>query len=157
MFLFKELQVLTSVSHIALFVPDLQEAEKYYKDLFDMELIGREMLEKDGLWYTLPFHKGWEDVRAAGLDLHMTALRKGKFALALFRGTTPPGQVFAIGLSASGEDIESIHERLQTDIEIEEFRPDRLEFTDPYQITWQIAVEPVFRTAGDFADRWIAI
>jgi len=35
--------MLTSVSHIALFVPDLQEAERFYKDLFEMELIGREM------------------------------------------------------------------------------------------------------------------
>jgi catechol 2,3-dioxygenase-like lactoylglutathione lyase family enzyme len=146
-----------SVSHIALYVPDLREAEKFYQNLFDMELIGREIEKEDGLWYTLPFDKGWEDAKAAGMQLGMTALRRGGFVLALFRGTNPPGQVFAIGLSATKEDIKAIHERLSPDIKIEEFHPDRLEFRDPYHITWQIAVEPVFRTAGDFANRWLTL
>lgn len=149
--------MLTSVSHIALFVPDLQEAERFYQDLFDMELIGREIEKEDGLGYTLPYDKGWEDVNAAGLVMDMTALRKGKFVLALFRGTKPAGQVYVIGLSTSRKDIQAIHRKLQPDIRIDVFQPERLEFTDPYSITWQIAVKPTFRTAGDFADRWIAI
>jgi catechol 2,3-dioxygenase-like lactoylglutathione lyase family enzyme len=149
--------MVNSVSHIALFVPDLQEAENFYMDLFDMELIGREIEKEDGLWYTLPFNKGWKDAKADGIDLDMTALRKGKFVLALFRGTNPPGQVYAIGLSATKEEITVIHEKLSPEIKIEEFQPDRLEFIDPYRITWQIAVAPVFRTSGDFTDRWIII
>jgi catechol 2,3-dioxygenase-like lactoylglutathione lyase family enzyme len=113
--------MLTSISHIALFVPDLQEAERFYKDLFEMKLIGREIEKEDGLGYTLPFDKGWEDVNTAGLVLDMTALKKGKFVLALFRGIKPPGQVFAIGLSASKKDIKAIRDRLQPDIKIEVF------------------------------------
>lgn len=147
----------TSVSHIALFVPDLQEAEQYYQDLFDMELIGREIEKEDGLGYTLPFDTGWEEARAAGVELDMTALRKGDFVLALFRGTQLPGQVYVIGLSTTRKDIKAIHDRLQADIKMEVYQPDRLEFIDPYAITWQIAVEPTFRTAGDFANRWIAV
>jgi hypothetical protein len=77
--------------------------------------------------------------------------------LALFRGPNPPGQVFAVGLSATKEDIKAIRRRLSPDIEIEGLQADSLEFVDPYHITWQIAVEPVFRTSGDFADRWIVI
>lgn len=65
--------MLNSTSHFALFVPDLQEAERFYKDL--------------------------------------------------------------IGI----------------------FQPDKLEFIDPYHITWQIAEKPLFRTAGDSANRWIFI
>jgi len=87
----------------------------------------------------------------------MTALRNGNFVLALFRGTKPPGQVFSIGLSTSKKDIRAIHDRLQTDIKIEVFQTGRLKFVDPYHITWQIAVEPAFRTAGDCANRWISI
>jgi catechol 2,3-dioxygenase-like lactoylglutathione lyase family enzyme len=149
--------MLTSVSHIALIVPDLQEAERFYKDLFEMELIGREIENEDGLGYTLPFIKGWEDVKTAGVVLDMTALRKGNFVLALFRGTKPPGQVYVIGLSTGKKDIKAIHDRLQTGIKVEDYQPDRLEFVDPYSITWQIGVKPTFRTAGDFADRWINI
>ncbi len=147
----------TSLRHIAIFVSDLRTAEHYYQTVFDMELIGRESELADGLWYTLPFDKGWEDAKAAGMDLGMSALRKGKFVLALFSGSNPPGQVFAIGLSATEEEIKAIHERLSPDIKIEEFQADRLEFLDPYHITWQIAVEPTFRTAGDFANRWLVI
>ena len=51
--------MLTYVSHIALFVPDLQKGENYYKALFDMALIGREIEKEDGLGFTLPFDKNW--------------------------------------------------------------------------------------------------
>jgi len=149
--------MLTSVSHIALFVPELQEAENFYSHLFDMELIGREIEKEDDLGYTLPFDKGWEDVKSAGVVLDMTALRKGNFVLALFRGLKPPGQVYVIGLSTNKKEIKAIHDRLRSDIKIELYQPDRLEFIDPYTITWQIAVKPTFRTAGDFANRWITI
>jgi len=136
--------MVTSVSHIAIFVPDLRKAEIFYKDLFGMELIGREMEAEDGLWYTLPFDKGWEDVQAAGLELHMTALRTGNFVFALFGSPKPLGQVFAIGLSASEEEIQA-------------YQTDLLEFVDPFQITWQIAVQPNFSTAGIHTNRWIEI
>jgi catechol 2,3-dioxygenase-like lactoylglutathione lyase family enzyme len=80
--------MLISVSHIALSVPDLQEAERFYKDLFELGLVGREIEKEDGLGYILPFDKGWEDVKTAEVVLDMTALRKGSFVLALFRGTS---------------------------------------------------------------------
>jgi hypothetical protein len=36
--------------------------------------------------------------------------------------------------------------------------PDGLEFRDPYKIIWQISVPgSVFRTAGDFAGRWLEL
>jgi len=60
---------------------------------------------ENGLGYTLPFDKGWEHVKAAGLVLDMTALKKGKFVLALLRGTKPPGQVFKVGLSTSKKEL----------------------------------------------------
>ncbi|HSN93738.1 MAG TPA: VOC family protein [Anaerolineaceae bacterium] len=145
------------VSHIALFVPDLQEAERFYKHLFDMELIGREIENEEGMGYTLPFDKSWEDVKAAGVDLHMLALRMGSFVLAMFKGAQAPGQVYVIGLGMTEEDIKAIHSRIQDGNFATQFRPDYLEFVDPYQITWQIAVNPIFRTSGDFAGRWIEI
>lgn len=147
--------MIRSISHIALFVPDLQEAEKYYQTLFTMELIGREIEQENDLWFTLPFDKGWEDASAAGVVIGMSALKKGKLVLALFRGDKPLGQVFAIGLNATRDEIDNIYKKLSPEIRIYVHQHDRLEFIDPYQITWQIAVDPVFRTAGDFADRWV--
>jgi predicted enzyme related to lactoylglutathione lyase len=89
----EEIGMVTSISHISLFVPDLQGAEKFYMNLFDTELIGQEVEKENGLWFTLPFNKGWEDAKAGGIDLDMTALREGSFVLALIRSTNLSGEV----------------------------------------------------------------
>ena len=147
-----------SLRHIALFVPDLRTAERYYQSVFDMELIGREAELADGLWYTLPFDKDWDEAEAAGIKLGMLALRKDEFGLALFRGDAPAGQVNVIGIKMSLKEIAAVRARLPQDTQVSEDAPDYLEFRDPYQITWQILLpESKFRTAGDFANRWLII
>jgi len=149
---------MTRIRHIALFVPDLRAAEAYYRPLFEMQLIGREAQLDDGLWYTLPFDKSWEEAEAAGIELGMLALRNGEFVLALIRGEAPQGQVFAIGLSMPEEEIARVRGRLPADVEVYEDSADRLAFRDRYRIIWQISVPgDEFRTAGDFANRWIRL
>jgi catechol 2,3-dioxygenase-like lactoylglutathione lyase family enzyme len=146
------------IRHIAIFVPDLRQAEAYYQSLFDMELIGREAEMEDGLWYSLPFDKGWEDARAAGIELGMLALRKGRIVLALFAGDAAPGQIYAIGITLPLEEIAGIRSRLPSDAEVEMDEPGSLGFRDPYQIIWQISVPGTeFRTSGDYAGRWLEL
>ena len=148
----------SSLRHIALFVPDLQAAERYYQSVFNMELIGREAELADGLWYTLPFDKSWDEAEAAGIKLDMLALRKDEFALALFRGDAPAGQVNVIGIRMPMEEIASVRARLPGDTQVLEDEPDYLEFRDPYQITWQIMFPgSKFSTAGVFANRWLKL
>ena len=147
-----------SLRHIALFVPDLRTAEDYYQSIFDMELIGREAELADGLWYSLPFDKGWDEADAAGITLDMLGLRKDEFGLALFRGDAPPGQVNVIGLRMPMEEIAEVRARLPDDTQVLEDEPDYLEFRDPYQITWQIMFPgSKFSTAGVFANRWLKL
>jgi len=148
----------SSLRHVALIVPDLRAAEGYYQSMFDMELIGREAELADGLWYTLPFDKGWDEAEAAGIELNMIALRKDEFVLALFRGDAPPGQVYVIGLNMPTEEIAGVRVRLPKEAQVSEGAPDSLEFRDAYQITWQISVPGgQFRTSGEFANRWLEL
>ncbi len=148
----------TLVRHIALVVADLQAAERYYQSVFDMELIGRETEHSDGLWYTLPFDKGWDEAEATGIELDMVALRKDRFVLALFKGNEPPGQVPVVGLTMSTEDIAQVRARLPKDAETSDMSPESLEFRDHYQITWQISAPGnAFRTSGEIADRWLEL
>jgi catechol 2,3-dioxygenase-like lactoylglutathione lyase family enzyme len=150
--------MMSSLRHIAMFVPDLRSAEHYYQSVFDMELIGREAELSDGLWYTLPFDKGWDEAEAAGIELGMLALRKDEFGLALFRGDALPGQVNVIGLKMPMEEIARVRARLPEGTQVSEDAPDYLEFRDPYQIVWQISVPgDEFRTSGDFANRWLKL
>ncbi len=146
----------TSLRHIALFVDDLQAAEQYYQSIFDMELVGREALLSDGLWYTLPSDKSWQDAKAAAIELGMCALRKGNFVLALFRGQAGSGQIYVLGLEMPVEEIARVRGNLPGGTFILEAGATSLAFQDPYQITWQISAPGgEFRTAGDFADRWL--
>lgn len=148
----------SSLSFIALVVHDLHAAEDYYQWLFNMELIGREAELADGLWYALPFDKGWDAAEAAGIQLDMLALRKDEFVLAMFRGDACPGQVFAIGLQMSLEEIASVRTRLQKEAQDPVGATDYLEFRDAYQIIWQISLPGrEFRTAGNFANRWLKL
>ena len=148
----------SSLRHVALIVPDLRAAEGYYQSMFDMELIGREAELADGLWYTLPFDKGWDEAEAACIELDMIALRKDEFVLVLFKGDAPLGQVYVIGLNMPTEEIARVRAQLPKEAQGGEGVPDSLEFRDPYQITWQISVPGgQFRTAGDFANRWLEL
>ena len=148
----------SSVRHVALIVPDLRAAERYYQSVLDMELIGREAELADGLWYTLPFDKGWDEAEAAGIELDMLFLRKDDFGLGLFRGNGSPGQIYLIGLKMPIDEIARVRARLPEDTQVSEDAPDSLEFRDSYQVTWQIVPpESKFRTAGVFANRWLKL
>jgi len=145
-----------SLRHVALFVPDLRAAEAYYQPLFEMQLIGREAQLDDGLWFTLPFDKSWEDAEAAGITLGMLALRQGAFVLALVKGEVPSGQVYAIGLSLSEAEIAGVRARLPPEGAVLKASAGNLAFRDPYGITWQLSLPGnEFRTAGDLGQRWI--
>ncbi len=123
-----------------------------------MELIGREAELEDGQWYTLPAGKGWEDAQAAGIELHMLALRKGDIVLALFAGPQPPGQVFAIGLALPQAQVAAVKDRLPPDIEVIIDHPEQLNFRDRYGIFWQLVPPGAkFLMNGDTAGRWLEV
>ncbi len=147
--------MINGISHISLMVANLEAAESFYSELFGMTLIGRESLQDDGQWYTLPFDKTWQDAHNTGVILNMVALRKDKLVLALFQGKVIAVEPRYIGLSVDKDEINAIRSRLSSEIVLLNDQEDRLEIMDPYQIIWQIAVDPVFQTAGEFAGRWI--
>jgi catechol 2,3-dioxygenase-like lactoylglutathione lyase family enzyme len=58
-------------------------------------------------------------------------------------------------LALSVSDLQAAEQYYQAIFEMEE-GPGSLTFRDPYQITWQISVPgSKFRSAGNFADRWL--
>jgi hypothetical protein len=153
-----EVKLNTALRFVALVVPELRSAEDYYQFIFNMELIGCEALLPDGMWYTLPFDKDWADAEAARTELGMTALQKDRFVLALFRGDASPGQVLVIGVEMPKKEMARVQTQLQRRGKDHERALDRLEFRDPYQIVWQISLPgEKFRTAGDWANRWLKL
>jgi catechol 2,3-dioxygenase-like lactoylglutathione lyase family enzyme len=150
--------MVSALRQIAIFVPDLRAAKAYYQELFAMELVGREALLDDGLWYTLPGDKGWDAAEAAGIALGMVALRRGALVLALFPGDPQPGQLYMIGLNMSPNEIAGLRERLPADAEVWQEEPGALTFRDLYMITWQIyATGTEFRNSGEAQGRWLEV
>lgn len=120
--------MVSEIRHIAINVSDLNAAEGYYQQLFNMELIGREAELGDGLWYTLPTDKGWEDAQAAGIELGMVALKRGALVLALFPGNPQPGQLYIVGLNMDLKEIAEVRERMLEDADVKEEDPESLTF-----------------------------
>lgn len=143
-------------SHIAITVPDLEQAEAYYRALFDMELVTREELGPDGD-RQLPWDKDWSDARHAGIDLYMVALRRGGFVLALFDegsafirelGLSRYRPLF-IGLDMPADEILGVRARLGG----EDWDEESGGFRDRYGIGWQLGAG-TFLGAGDRTGRW---
>lgn len=146
-------------SHVAITVPDLEQAEAYYRALFDMEVVTREELSPDGD-RQLPRDKGWSDARRAGIELYLVALRRGEFVLALFDEASPfIGELglrhcrpLFIGLDMSTDEIAYVRARLTG----EDWDEESGGFRDRYGVGWQLG-EGTFSGTGDRIGRWLEV
>jgi catechol 2,3-dioxygenase-like lactoylglutathione lyase family enzyme len=66
-----------SVTHVAIRVTGLREAERYYRTIFGLQVAFREAEVADG--WTLPVGAEWEDAEAAGIPLSMCFLARDGF------------------------------------------------------------------------------
>ena len=127
-----------ALHHVVLRVPDLPEAELYYRDLLGLDVLFREG-SLDDEYGTLPEGMGWPDAVAAGVDPGMTFLNRDALSLALLVAeTTGQGRLDHIALSVSREDRDAIHERAD-DLDCEyEAKSGALFLTDRYGVEWEL-------------------
>jgi catechol 2,3-dioxygenase-like lactoylglutathione lyase family enzyme len=149
------------IKHVALHVPDLQRAERFYRRVFDLDIVTREALSSGGLtddepWAQLPLTAGWDDARLAGVDIEMVGLRRGDLMLALFRGDPRPGTVFLVAIEATPEDIDRVRDRLPSDSRVEVDEVEALTFVDPFGFRWQLC-GPGFIGCGEARGHWLAL
>ena len=153
---------MTSYRHVALLVPDLQEAEQFYSELFDMEVLFREgPLEPGGAlaetWATLPRDATWDDAEAAGLTIGMVALQRGDVILPLFAAEPSGVQMYAIGLVMAAEEIAAVRARLPEDTLVETESDGWLAFLDRFGVRWQLSATRPFASAGQVSDTWLEL
>jgi catechol 2,3-dioxygenase-like lactoylglutathione lyase family enzyme len=147
--------------HVALRVPDLQQAEEFYQHVFGLDVVTRETLTGGSLtdderWAQLPPTASWDDARRAGVEIQMVGLRCGDLLLALFPGDPQPGTVFLIAITASAEEVASVRGRLPAGTPVETDEVDALTFIDPFGFRWQLC-GPGFTGPGDAHGRWLEI
>jgi catechol 2,3-dioxygenase-like lactoylglutathione lyase family enzyme len=153
--------VYRSVTHVAIRVQGLREAERYYDRLFGLEVAFREAETVDG-WRTLPEDAGWEDAVAAGISLSMCVLTRDSFRLALEEDPTVDthGVLDHVGLLVEPQDLESLLARvgeLGAMIVLE--RDTLLVLDDRYGLRWEITTsireDPRTESHGAAQGRWL--
>jgi catechol 2,3-dioxygenase-like lactoylglutathione lyase family enzyme len=148
---------MVSFKHVALLVPDLEQAEQHYRTIFQAELVGREAVATDGTWRTAPHELGWAELNAAGVDIQWVGLRRDDLVIALLQGT-PDAQrtLYCIGLNLTTEEAAAIRERLPDTTTLEVHEGDRLTFVDRYGFRWQ-CFDGGLTTAGDGRGDWLEV
>jgi len=151
---------------IAITVPDLEGADAYYSSLFDMQVVTREAHGPDG-GYQLPHDKGWADARAAGIELYMLGLRRGRLVVALFdeasstikeRTGGVPRRPFNIGVRMNAKEIAAVRARVgEEEPQTQRSEASRFRFRDRYEITWQLDTSGEFLGNGDAHGKWLQL
>ena len=129
------------VSHVALRVVDLREAERYYCDLFGLEVAFREAETPEG-WRRLPEGKTWEDAEAAGIHLDMVMLHRDGLALALEEDTPVKanGTLSHIGLLVDEEELRRLRKDLpKFECHLVHDLERTIVFDDRYSVRWEVS------------------
>lgn len=152
-----------AVTHIALRVTSLRDAETFYCMLFDLAVAWREAETADG-WKTLPLDKSWDDAQAAHIHLGLVMLHRLGFALALeaVDEVTDAGQLSHIGVQVSVSELDRLrHDALRLGCQVIHDQPTTLVFDDPYGVRWEPTTidytEPRQYSTGARAGKWLSV
>ena len=152
-----------SITHVALRVAPLRQAEEFYRALFGLDVAFREAEGADG-WRTLPDGASWDDAEAAGIDLGLSALHRDAFTLALEADvdSTPGGRLSHIGVQVDTDDLDRLRREsplLGCHFALD--RPTILIVDDPYGVRWEVATtaydNPRHLSTGVRTGQWLDV
>jgi catechol 2,3-dioxygenase-like lactoylglutathione lyase family enzyme len=145
--------MIAGVTHVALRVTDVRDAEEYYRDLFGLEVAFREAPTEAG-WATLPDGADWEESPA---ELQLTMLFRDGFRLALERAdhVAPKGQLSHIGLQVDAEELDALRRHVGAVVDNDR----ALVFDDRFGVRWELNTfaydEPRALSTGARTGRWL--
>jgi catechol 2,3-dioxygenase-like lactoylglutathione lyase family enzyme len=129
--------------HVAIAVPDLARAERYYRDLFEMAVLYREG-HVEGRYGRLPDGIDWPTAAAHGVEPGTTYLRRDEFVLSLEASVEDgdSGPLDRIALRIDLADLASITSRAaEMGCGVDE-RESGAEIVDRYGLQWVVTAEP---------------
>lgn len=157
----REVQRYRGVTHIALRVQDLREAESFYQRLFGLSVAWREAPVGD-TWRTLPEGAGWDDAESAGISLRLIMLYERGFALALEAsdGATAGGRLSHLGLQVTAEELDRLRRVApETGCTVTTHRAAVAIIDDPYGVRWEVTTDayddPPGMSAGARTSNWL--
>jgi catechol 2,3-dioxygenase-like lactoylglutathione lyase family enzyme len=158
----RQLMSYRAVTHIALIVSPLRQAEEFYQTLFALEVAFREAETAAG-WYTLPSDAGWDDAQAAGITLSLCSLHRDAFTLALEAGSNSGGgRLSHIGVQVDAQELSRLRVVASTlGCQVVQDGQAILVFDDPYGVRWEMTTssydDPRRLSTGARMGRWLTI
>ena len=149
-----------AISHIALRVDDVAEAESYYCRLFDLEVAFRD-LTTDGVQRSLRPGTKWADAAEHGFRPGLSSLWRDGFNLALEQApASGAGHVDHLGLLVEQQEVaETAARAREMGCTILVQRADIVVFTDRYGIRWELTStqyeSPVDQSTGARLGAWL--
>lgn len=152
-----------SVTHVAVRVESLREAEAFYTKLFGLEVAWREAETPDG-WRTLPAGADWDSAERAGIELGLVMLYRDGLRLALEAAdrVQEAGVLSHLGVFADEDELVRLrHSARAAGCEIVTDSERGLIFDDPFGIRWELNTfaydDPPSMSTGARAGKWIEI
>jgi catechol 2,3-dioxygenase-like lactoylglutathione lyase family enzyme len=147
-----------SVTHLALRVADLRQAEEFYAALFGLQVAFREAEVADG-WRTLPEGAGWQDAQAAGISLDLSVLARDALCLALERaeeGFVAGARLAHVGLEITDVEMQRLLQAAPgLGCQVVQQRRGLLVLEDPYGVRWELTTAYTLRNPGVATGRWL--
>lgn len=150
-----------SLTHIALRVQSLPQAERLYQQLFGMQVAYREALAPDG-WRTLREGLDWEKAASLGVSPGMTVLHRDAFTLALEAVDEggAPGILDHIGLLVDETELEATRSHAQeAGCSIVLDTPSLIVVMDSLGVQWEVTTsvqeDPRAGSHGARSGRWL--
>lgn len=131
--------MIRAISHVALRVADVEEAEAYYAGLFALKVAFRD-LQADGKQRSLRPGVTWAQAKAKGYSPQLTALGREGFFLALEQADEPgTGQLDHLGLDVDAGELDAVADRLVAhECRLLARRADLLLLVDRYGLRWEL-------------------
>ncbi len=135
--------MIRGMSHLALNVANLVEAERYYLGLFDLEVAFRDT-QHGGRQASLRPGVTWESAVAKGVTPGLSSLWRDGFSLALEQGAAIQrnDKLSHLGLDVDAIELATVKARLALhDCTTVAERSNLLVFDDRYGVRWELTTE----------------
>jgi catechol 2,3-dioxygenase-like lactoylglutathione lyase family enzyme len=152
-----------SMTHVAIVIDQskLEQAEAFYRRLFDMEVAFRETMTDKG-WATLAADSdAWALAKEQGIRIGLIMLYRGDLAIDLEARTVPEGRgpFSHTGLHVDGQELEMVRERARdSGCSVTFNAPHMVVFDDLFGMRWEVTTlsyaDPYALSAGHREGRW---
>ncbi|MDI3339270.1 MAG: VOC family protein [Sphaerobacter sp.] len=138
--------VIEAIDHLAVRVADIQRAEEFYRDFFQMDLVLRAH-HVDGTWERLPRDYDWDEGLRQGITVDLVYLSHPPLSLVLLnagRGAVfAPPRIDHISLRVSPGTLLTIRaQALVRSFPVLAEQPHTFIFRDPFGLTWHLTDIP---------------